>query len=201
MLNFLAVSMKKCKTNGCKEPARSRGMCQKHYMISYHLRDPERERIYRKSFYRKNSEKFKKLNKSRSSYKAIWRSRKREADIAGSRKREREYNRNQYRTPRGRHYALTLAVRRDGKGSDITFEKHIKLLLKPCHYCRGVLNPTGSGLDRLDPKKGYYMRNVVPCCRGCNRFKSNRLTEEEALFLVGSLKNRRKRKHLWGEFT
>ena len=41
-----------------------------------------------------------------------------------------------------------------------------------CHYCgtslRGI---PGSTLDRVNPKKGYTLKNVVPCCWDCNRAK------------------------------
>lgn len=29
-----------------------------------------------------------------------------------------------------------------------------------------------NGIDRIDNSKGYYSRNVVPCCGICNRMKS-----------------------------
>jgi hypothetical protein len=45
---------------------------------------------------------------------------------------------------------------------------------------RDFINPnfTGirwmtSGLDRIDSDKGYTLDNVVPCCRNCNRAKSD----------------------------
>lgn len=58
------------------------------------------------------------------------------------------------------------------------------LVIQNCYYCglppantprrfsrnnqtRAKLN----GLDRIDSNKGYYKRNVVPCCPHCNRAK------------------------------
>lgn len=61
----------------------------------------------------------------------------------------------------------------------ITKEEHASLLLKPCEYCGKELNPTGSGLDRMNNTIGYEIYNVVPCCRECNRVKSDVLTHEE----------------------
>lgn len=61
----------------------------------------------------------------------------------------------------------------------ITKEEHAALLLKPCDYCGKELNPTGSGLDRMNNTIGYEIYNVVPCCRECNRVKSDVLTHEE----------------------
>ena len=42
-----------------------------------------------------------------------------------------------------------------------------------CHYCRAGLSPSGSGVDRLDPAKGYEMSNVVMACGTCNRAKGS----------------------------
>jgi hypothetical protein len=37
-----------------------------------------------------------------------------------------------------------------------------------CTYCHGPLNPTSTGLDRLDNTGGYVTGNVVPSCGPCN---------------------------------
>lgn len=30
-----------------------------------------------------------------------------------------------------------------------------------------------NGIDRIDPTKGYYLANIVACCKMCNRGKSD----------------------------
>jgi len=63
------------------------------------------------------------------------------------------------------------------------------IALKNCHYCdtppsnkaahsRGVTIVRVSGVDRIDNTKGYIIDNCVPCCKDCNRAKSD-LTMEE----------------------
>ena len=49
-----------------------------------------------------------------------------------------------------------------------------------------------NGLDRLDPKRGYEVDNVAPCCGECNGIKSNRLTFEETRAVAQALKRHRK---------
>ena len=54
-----------------------------------------------------------------------------------------------------------------------------------CHYCGGRLNPTGSGLDRKDPKIGYMLDNVVPCCNPCNTAKYDEFSYEQMFYFIG----------------
>lgn len=53
-----------------------------------------------------------------------------------------------------------------------------RFLAGPCFYCGGPLNPTGTGLDRKTPSKGYVLGNVVSCCGKCNEAK-NSLSQAE----------------------
>lgn len=48
----------------------------------------------------------------------------------------------------------------------------------PCHYC-GISIET-IGLDRVDNERGYFIDNVVPCCRTCNFMKKN---HQESFFI------------------
>lgn len=48
-----------------------------------------------------------------------------------------------------------------------------------CVYCNGELPPSSYGLDRKDNNVGYTIENVVPCCKDCNTFKSDKFTHEE----------------------
>jgi hypothetical protein len=68
----------------------------------------------------------------------------------------------------------------------LSLRRYQVLIFQPCHYC-GVsgtnfkksarVDAAGSfyynGLDRVDFKQGYVPANVVPCCKVCNRAKSD----------------------------
>lgn len=69
-------------------------------------------------------------------------------------------------------------LKRNKKGTDITREDYDILIRMPCYYCKGALNETGIGLDRLDSNIGYFKKNIVPCCLVCNRMKNNLLLNE-----------------------
>lgn len=72
---------------------------------------------------------------------------------------------------------------------NITLEEFKNITQKKCHYCgeppsnecdRGY--STGSfiynGIDRVDNIKGYYIDNIVPCCKICNIAKRNMTVDE-----------------------
>ena len=88
-----------------------------------------------------------------------------EAGIARKKACVKFYN----RTAAGRWSLLKSNPRKIEVG--ITREQHARLLTKPCHYCGGKLEETGTGLDRLDHTRGYVRGNVVPCCGVCNTIK------------------------------
>lgn len=65
-----------------------------------------------------------------------------------------------------------------------------KLIVNDCHYCGRIASQVAlvtegqnrkkiygnfiySGIDRKDSSKGYVQENCIPCCRICNRAKSN----------------------------
>ena len=54
---------------------------------------------------------------------------------------------------------------------NLNFEQFKFLVTKPCWYCKDSSKLVG--IDRLNPKKGYTLDNVAPCCWTCNRAKSN----------------------------
>ena len=43
-----------------------------------------------------------------------------------------------------------------------------EILAAECHYC----GDSGGTIDRVDSKKGYSIKNVVPCCLKCNLMKN-----------------------------
>lgn len=71
----------------------------------------------------------------------------------------------------GRFSSGKTQARQKGLVWTITREVFALLVSKPCHWCHGPLNETGSGLDRLDNAAGYTPGNVVPSCWKCNALK------------------------------
>jgi len=60
----------------------------------------------------------------------------------------------------------------------------LDIIIKPCLYCGSILTNEHSrngsngffkytGIDRYDNKIGYTIDNSVPCCRVCNRMKTD----------------------------
>ena len=64
----------------------------------------------------------------------------------------------------------------------ITREEFYQLSVQPCYYC-GLNDDSVRGLDRFDNSIGYYLDNVVPCCKHCNVAK-NALSYEDFTNLV-----------------
>lgn len=88
------------------------------------------------------------------------------------------------------------AIRR-GLSFDIDRDLFCDLTRQNCFYCgkephmvKRFTTSNGdciyNGLDRLDNNVGYKNSNVVPCCKNCNRSKSN-LSGEEFLSWVYSV--------------
>lgn len=53
----------------------------------------------------------------------------------------------------------------------LTFKQFCKLREKTCRYCNNILPEAGYGVDRLNNKLGYTVKNSVPCCSKCNKAK------------------------------
>jgi hypothetical protein len=67
---------------------------------------------------------------------------------------------------------------------DLTFEQFKSLVESPCYYCgqepNRVYRPTryksvflSNGVDRFINSEGYVYFNCAPCCKVCNRAKSD----------------------------
>lgn len=87
-------------------------------------------------------------------------------------KRSRE-NKN---TPGHRYSTYKSSGKVRNISFDLSFEEFNSFWNKPCFYCGKEIN--GIGLDRKDPKDGYNMNNIVPCCEQCNRAKTIQTTDE-----------------------
>jgi len=76
----------------------------------------------------------------------------------------------------------------------LTFDQYVEFLNKPCYYTGQKLNPTGSGLDRIDNYKGYTIDNVLPCIGWVNKLRQNFLSVEETKVAVNAILEYRKNK-------
>lgn len=68
------------------------------------------------------------------------------------------------------------------------YEEALVLFKKNCHYCQAP--PSNKlkfenkvigryqGIDRVDNSLGYLTTNIVPCCKHCNSFKSDRTYDD-----------------------
>lgn len=81
-----------------------------------------------------------------------------------------------------------------GYSWDVTLLSFLTLVRLPCHYCsspplqvakhsRGVITTLYNGIDRVDNATGYSTSNIVPCCKICNRAKSDLTLEEFNLWV------------------
>lgn len=157
--------MKKCK--GCEiefEPKINR---QKFHNISCYHRWFKRE-----EFKKKKSD-------------PLWMEKRRKA--------HRNWEAIHYKTPEGRlkikekiqrrklspKYYYTnskFQAKKRGLHFNIDFNFFINnLWQKPCYYCGDLVK--NGGMDRIDSSKGYYIGNVVPCCKRCNIMKLDHSTE------------------------
>ena len=66
-------------------------------------------------------------------------------------------------------YSYYFNAERRGYEFLLTFDEFSSFLGKSCNYCDKKFDKVR--LDRVDNSKGYYMKNVVSCCRRCNSIK------------------------------
>lgn len=79
-----------------------------------------------------------------------------------------------------------------------------KLFESPCYYCAAELSNyqpvraklktdmggySYNGIDRLDNKKGYTVKNCVPCCKACNKAKDT-MTPDDFIQLAHAIAKR-----------
>ncbi len=101
------------------------------------------------------------------------------------------------------HHYQNVCAKPRGLEFTLTIEEFLELIDGDCFYCDsppsnefGKNNKylTGShiynGIDRLDNNKGYTLTNCVPCCKICNKMKSN-LGYDEFFSHIKKIYNRR----------
>lgn len=72
-------------------------------------------------------------------------------------------------TPKGIYSIYKGRAKQRNRIWDLSFEQFIAFWQQPCYYCNVEIKTIG--LDRIDNQQGYYIDNVVSCCRNCNRAK------------------------------
>lgn len=100
----------------------------------------------------------------------------------------RKMNHIRQRTPHGRFIGSRSIAKTRNLEWSIPETEYCKLINQNCHYCGSKLNETGIGLDRKDNKFGYFIENVVPCCRLCNVTRQDNYTYNEMLLLAEAIK-------------
>lgn len=65
---------------------------------------------------------------------------------------------------------------------DLTIDEFDLVTKQPCFYCGeysiNYLGENYNGVDRINNKDGYTVKNSVPCCDFCNRMKLSHTLEE-----------------------
>jgi 5-methylcytosine-specific restriction endonuclease McrA len=89
----------------------------------------------------------------------------------------------QCRTLKGRYRQVKFQAKKHRRPCILTLEEYAAVIRNPCFYCGGKLPPAGTGIDRINSKKGYTFTNVRPCCKRCNVAK-NDMTEGEFATLI-----------------
>lgn len=83
------------------------------------------------------------------------------------------------------HIGTMNATTRKRAALELTREDVKDIIFKNCAYCGIEPNQTHlyynlkfHGIDRVDSSIGYTKENCVPCCKACNRAKSDRSYED-----------------------
>lgn len=98
----------------------------------------------------------------------------RKNNLSSYKKSYRKYQRTPkmfYGALKIRHFVLQK--REKFRSAPMSFISYLKLCAKPCYYCLGpTIDKTGIGLDRVNNRLGYTVKNVVPACKSCNYWRN-----------------------------
>lgn len=98
-------------------------------------------------------------------------------DLGLKYRKKHKVNCRQYtKTPKGRFNSYKGGAKARGLDFEITFEEFKTFWNQPCVYCSGEIKTIG--LDRIDPKIGYVIANLISCCSWCNSMKLDKGIEE-----------------------
>lgn len=96
-------------------------------------------------------------------------------------------NEKRMSTAKGRLNLLKGQAKRRGLSVEIELDWYTKFLNQPCYYCGNSLPKYGSGMDRVDNKKGYSIDNVIPSCSDCNKGRADRYKVQEWKIMTKAL--------------
>lgn len=76
----------------------------------------------------------------------------------------------------------------------LSYRTFRKLIFLNCFYCgiepSNIFKERGykarfnyNGLDRVDNDKGYFLKNLVPCCFKCNGIKTSKVSKDEMIVI------------------
>ena len=80
---------------------------------------------------------------------------------------------------------IILQYKRHARDRNLSWNLQVeKIIQEPCFYCGTEKSNhkvtknckdgyDHNGIDRIDSSRGYFIDNVVPCCKICNRAKNN----------------------------
>ena len=74
-------------------------------------------------------------------------------------------------TPRARYTKYKTSAKYRGFVWALTLEQFMGYWRVPCVWCGNAIKTIG--LDRVDPSRPYEEGNIEPCCKHCNRMKSD----------------------------
>lgn len=97
----------------------------------------------------------------------------------------RDHQHRQAILPTSRYYTAKYAAIKRGLEFSINLVQFREIVSLACVYCGGLLDTTGSSMDRSDNSIGYTPENVVPCCGVCNYVKGDVFTSSEMTLLGG----------------
>lgn len=133
---------------------------------------------YGKEWYKKNKEK--KLLKGREWDIAPENRKKRvkyvQKYVTNNKEKVRSYNKQFDKGFNGKYRMVLSRHKSRWDCQCISLEDFIQIVQKPCTYC-GDENKT-KGIDRVDNKEGYTLKNSKSCCKQCNYMKNNWTVDE-----------------------
>ncbi len=101
---------------------------------------------------------------------------------------------------------MSRGAKRRGFSWEINIDCFALLIKMDCFYCgsspsnkykRQYMNEEHyyayNGLDRMNAQKGYMLDNIVPCCKVCNRAKSD-MGFKEFIYWINKLTHHQDRK-------
>lgn len=127
-------------------------------------KDPTKRKEYHRGYMRKHPQKLTDAQKDR---KKVYMKKFKEQN----KKFLAEYqSRREQENPNRKFYKYQKSAQLRDIQFFLSLEEFSELLTKNCHYCA---RERAWGVDRVDNFDGYYLDNVVSCCKTCNYMKNN----------------------------